>query len=82
MLQKVYADNRRNPKEKQIEIGDEVLIKQNKTTIKSLFDPTPFQVTKVKGSQVKAKRGGQIRTRSKSHLKLVKRRPIRLKPPW
>ena len=43
MLQKVYAYNRRNPKKKQIPIGDEVLIRQNKTMIKPPFDHSPFK---------------------------------------
>lgn len=48
MLKKAYADNRRNPKEEQIQIGDELLIKPP-------FGPNSFRVTEVKGSQVKAK---------------------------
>jgi len=52
--------------------GDKVLIKQQKSTVKPPFDPKPFTVTKVKGTQVKATRDTKIRIRN-----LAKVKPLR-----
>ena len=34
--------------------GDKILIKQHKSTAKPPFDPNPYEVTSIKGSQIKA----------------------------
>ena len=80
--QKLLADNRRKPKEKLINVGDKILIKQTKSTTKPPFDPEPFKVTTVEGNHVIATRGHQKRTRCKSHVKILKERPEHLKPRW
>ena len=82
LLQKQYADARRQPIKKDITPGDLILIKQNKTTTKPPFDPKPYKVTKVKGNQVTANRFDQTKTRSKSHVKRVNERPAHLRPSW
>ena len=48
LRQKQYADHRRRAKTKEVCPGDQVLIKQRKTTTKPPFDPLPYNVTKVK----------------------------------
>ena len=50
--------------------GDRVLIKQKKTSIKPPFDPKPYTITEVKGTQVTARREGQERNKVK--MKVVK----------
>jgi hypothetical protein len=39
-------------------VGDRVLLKQTKTTTRPPWDPAPYEVTKVKGTQVTAMREG------------------------
>ena len=77
--QKKYVDERRKAKEKKIEKGDQILIQQKKTTIKTPWDPEPFQVMEVHGSKVKAQRGEEIKFRAKNNVKQLKERPDRLK---
>ena len=52
--------------------GDRVLIKQKKTSIKLPFDPKPYTITEVKGTQVTARRGEQERKRNKVKMKVGK----------
>ena len=80
--QKLYADKRRRSKSKKIQPGDKILIKQHKSTTKPPFDPNPYEVTSVKGSQIEAIRDNAIRIRDKNHVKLLKGRPINLTPTW
>ena len=77
---KIKLDKRRRGKEIEYRIGDQVMIKQKKTTIKPPFDPKPYTVTEVEGMQVTAERGNKIRVRNKAKWKLVKERPARLQP--
>lgn len=51
---KKYADKRRRAKDRDVKIGDEILIAQDKTTTKQPFDPHPYKVTKVSHAQVTA----------------------------
>jgi len=37
--QKEYADEKRKAKEKKIEIGDKIMVRQKKSTLKSPWDP-------------------------------------------
>ena len=80
--QKLYADKRHRSKSKKIQPGDKILIKQHKSTTKPAFNPNPYVVTNVKGSQIKAIRDDTIHIRDKSHVKLLKGRPINLTPTW
>ena len=57
-----------------------VLIKQKKISIKPPFDPKPYTITEVKGTEVTARRGGQERERNKVKMKVVKERPEHLLP--
>ena len=73
--QKEYADKRRQAKEKKVKEGDEVLLKREKSTTKSPWDPKPFKVVQVDGSKVTARRGDEKKARAKNHVKVVKIRP-------
>ena len=59
--------------------GDEVLIQQTKSSVKSPWDPEGFKVKEVKGSKVTLQRGEETKTRAKNNVKLVKKRPKELK---
>jgi hypothetical protein len=82
LKQKKYADKHRRAKEQVVEIGDKVLLKQEKTTIKPPFDPEPFKVTEVRGTKVEAERvkDGKRRVRNVSKWKILKQRPAYLQP--
>ena len=58
--QKRYADKKRKAKEKQIKMGDEILIQQKKL---------------IHGSKVLEQRSEEVKTRAKNNIKLVKKRP-------
>jgi hypothetical protein len=49
--QKKAFDARQKAKEKKLKAGDEILIQQQKTSVKSPWDPEGFQVKEVKGSK-------------------------------
>ena len=63
---KEVRDNRTRAQERTVKPGDEVLVQQKKTTIQPPFDPKPYKVTDVKGSQVTASRGNKTRIRNMS----------------
>jgi hypothetical protein len=77
--QKEYVDRRRRAKEKEVQVGDEVLIKQKKTTLKPPWDPRPLKVTEIKGTQITARRGPVERTRNVEKFKILKKRPESLR---
>ena len=58
-------------------------MKQKKSTVKPPFDPNPYKVTDVKGNRVTMKReDGKKRVRDKNQIKVVKPRPLAIKPSW
>ena len=75
LKRKEYADKRWQAKEKKVKEGDEVLLKREKSTTKSPWDPKPFKVVQVEGSRVTARRGEEKKARAKNHVKVVKVRP-------
>ena len=81
--QKKYADKKRKVRPKEVKKGDQVLLKRDKSTIKSPWDPLPYQVVEVEGSKVTATRGAERKARAKNHIKVVQQRPsyLRLKGP-
>ena len=52
--------------------GDQIMIQQRKSTIKTPWDPKPFTVTKVNGSQVEVKRGDEVKRRALNLVKKIK----------
>ena len=77
----MYYDKRHKVKEKKVEIGDEIMLQQQKTTTRSPFDPDTYKVKEIKGSSVVAERRGRELLRAKNLIKVVKQRPEHLKDP-
>ena len=74
---KAYGDNRRNVCNSQIEMGDQVLIKQKRNNMLTpYYDPIPFTVIGIKGSMITAAREGEIKCRNSSHFKRLRRRDL------
>ena len=48
------------------------MIQQKKSTTKTPWDPNPFTVTQVKGSQVEVKRGQEVKKRAMNLIKKIK----------
>ena len=77
---KHQRDHKRKATSKPFAVGDCILLKQQKTTIKPPFDPKPYIITKIKGTQITASRGNQVKLRNMAHCKLLKKRPAYLQP--
>ena len=77
--QKEYADRHRRAKEREYKVGDKVLIHQKNTTTKPPYDPDPYTVTQIKGTQITATRRGQQMTRIVDKWKFLKDRPLHLR---
>ena len=69
---KMYKDRGRFVKPHTIKIGDKVLLKQKPTKKKPPYDPEPFQVVDVQGTQITAKRNERILIRDSQKFKRVK----------
>ena len=81
--QKKHFDRRNRAKSKEVKVGDQVLIKQKKTTLHPPYDPKPFVVTGVNINAVDMQRDdGTCRKRDKNQIKAVRKRPQNLKPSW
>ena len=72
--QKTCRDAKRGAKEKKVEIGDQVMLPQRKTTVRPPWDADPWTVTEVKGSQLRVQRGEKKRLRAKNLVKIIKQR--------
>ena len=66
---KDYADRTRHTKQRDIKIGDKVIILQKDG--KKRFNPEIYIVVKVAGSQIQARRGERVITRNSSFFKIV-----------
>ena len=77
--QKEYADRHRRAKEREYKVGDKVLIHQKKTTTKPPYNPDPYTVMQIKGTQITASRRGQQMTRNVDKWKILKDRPLHLR---
>ena len=69
--QKKYKDAKANVRPHNIAVGNEVLLLQKATKSKSIYDPRPYQVTEVQGTQITAKRGSAIKRRDAQKFKKV-----------
>ena len=70
---KEYADRRRQSKTTTMNIGDYVLVRQQKhNKFTPIFDPKPLRITKVKGTTITAERPGFAITRNQSFFKPIK----------
>ncbi|XP_064479163.1 uncharacterized protein K02A2.6-like [Ornithodoros turicata] len=82
IIRKKYADNKRNTSPHTLSVGDTVLCKREQTNkTSSAYDPLPYQVTSVQGTQVTAKRQGSTIKRNASFFKLVPNHIIRTQQP-
>ena len=72
-------DKAKHTTDADIKEGDKVVLKQKKSSEKSPYDPKPFTVVKVAGTQVTAERGGKQLRRNKAKVKVVKQRHDHLK---
>jgi len=77
-LRKLTYGHKKKALARSIHPGDKVLIKQQSTTTKPPYDPKPYVVTKVKGTQITAVRGEKVRVRNMAKCKLLVERPSHL----
>lgn len=79
--EKAYADKRRNARESDITIGDEVLVKRatRANKLSSTFETEPLRVVERKGSEVvlQANEGDRQIRRNVAHVKRIIKRPKR-----
>ena len=69
---KQYADAKRKATDTLIQVGDTVLLRQKKQNkFSTKFDPSPFKVTRKRGTMVTALRNGKYVTRNASLFKRV-----------
>ena len=68
LLQKVLFDKQHKAQPKPVYVGDKVLLKQEKSTTKPSFNPHPYNVIKVKVSQITAQRQAQVQVRDKNYI--------------
>ena len=70
--QKHYKDAKSNVRPHNIQSGDQVLLLQRQTKSQSRYDPNPYTVTDVQGTQITAIRKDKIRKRDAKKFKKVK----------
>ena len=72
---KEYADHRRNVKKSDIQMGDYVLVTQErKNKLTANFNPEPYKVIKKTGVEITAQRNnGHKITRNVAHFKKIKK---------
>ena len=73
-INKFHHDRRNHAKESDINIGDQVILKQRKSSTKPPYDPEPYAVTDRKGCMITAYRNSDQRqvTRDASKWRKVK----------
>ena len=69
---KIYADNKRRAKHNNLQIGDQVLVKQQKRDkLTTPYHSEPFQIVKQRGSMITAKNDEKEITRDASFYKKI-----------
>ena len=68
-------DKKNRAVEKDIQPGDKVMCTQKRTNTKTPWDPNPYVVKEVKGSQLVVERGPRKLKRAKNYVKKLKPRP-------
>ena len=74
LQQKHDFDKRHKAKSKAIVQGDQVLLKQQKTTTQPPYNPRPFIVTNIEGNRLTLKNGDTTRVRDKNKVKVLPQR--------
>ena len=72
LKQKEELDGRKKTVEMKVKVGDTVLVKLTKTTTKPPFDPNPYRVVEVNGTQTVLDRDGKRLKRSFNKIKGIK----------
>ena len=73
MQMKQYADDKSGARENNLEVGDYVLVKQNKTNkLSTPYNPNPMEVINKKGTMITARNDHREITRNASHFKEIK----------
>merc|ERR1712089_11957 len=67
-------DAKRGTMDMEVHVGDHVLVKQTKTTTKPQFDPAPYIVIEVNGTQAVMERNGKRLKRSFNKIKIIGRK--------
>ena len=81
LLQKKYADSYRHTAQHNLQIGDTVLVRQQKQNkLSTPYNPTPFTVEKVKGNMVTATNSKHTVTRNSSFFKAVPLHDVHQEP--
>ena len=63
-LMRKEVRDKRTAQERMVKSGDKVLVAQRKTTTKPPFNPNPYTITEVKGTQVTVERQGKMKKRN------------------
>ena len=67
-----YANQRRHAKQSNFQVGDTVLVKRPKANkLSTNFDPSPYEITEIKGSRITAERDGHKIVRNASFFKKI-----------
>ena len=69
-----HLTKKHKAKPKAIVQGDQVLLKQQKTTTQPLYNPQPFIVTNIEGNRLTLKNGETTRIRDKNKVKVIPQR--------
>jgi len=70
-MQKFHKDANKTVRPHNIKVGDAVLIQRKQTKSKSRYDPDPFRVSEVRGTQITATRDHTVRTRDAQKFKKI-----------
>ncbi|KAF0313759.1 hypothetical protein FJT64_015743 [Amphibalanus amphitrite] len=70
-VQKAYKDTPKNVRPHNIQTGDTVLLQRRSTKTASRYDPEPYKVIQMKGTQITATRGGSTLTRDSQKFKRI-----------
>ncbi|XP_043245814.1 uncharacterized protein K02A2.6-like [Amphibalanus amphitrite] len=70
-VQKAYKDTPKNVRPHNIQTGDTVLLQRRSTKTASRYDPEPYKVVQMKGTQITATRGGSTLTRDSQKFKRI-----------
>ena len=70
-IQKRYKDAKNYVKHHAIELGDQVILKQQQSKINPPFDPAPYKVIQIRGHQITGQRNEEVRTRDAQKWKVV-----------
>ena len=69
---KQFYDEKKNVKKHLIQVGDDVMMKQDKDNkLTTAFNPNPYKVVKVEGPAITIQDGDQKFIRNAAHLKVI-----------